>query len=59
MELEELLHKAIKVEQRLKSRGKSKCSSSSGSSWKSDWKGYETTTRTEEEVKNQESDVVS
>ena len=59
VELEELLHKAIKVEQRLKSRGKSKYSSSSGSSWKSDWKESKTTTKTEEEVKSEESDVVS
>jgi len=56
VEMEELLHKAIKVEKQLKSGGKSKRGSSSGSYWKSDWRERKSTSKSEDESKVKESE---
>ena len=56
VEMEELLHRAIKVEKQLKSRRESKYGSSSGSSWKSDWKDHRSASKLEDGVKVKESE---
>ncbi|KAJ4705053.1 Transposon Ty3-I Gag-Pol polyprotein [Melia azedarach] len=58
VEMEELLHKAIKVEKQLKSK-EFKSSSASSSSWKSKWKDNKVTLKTNEETKQKDSIVVS
>src|SRR5262249_43238073 len=55
VEMEELLHKAIKVEKQLRPGGKSKHGSSSGSYWKSDWRERKSTSKSEDELKVKES----
>jgi len=57
VEMEELEHKAIKVEKQFKPRRKPKYgSSSSGSSWKSDRKDHKSASKLEDDVKVEESE---
>ncbi|RDX97024.1 hypothetical protein CR513_20255, partial [Mucuna pruriens] len=51
MEIEDLLHKAIQVERKLKSKSSSKFASSSRSSWRSNWKNNKVVTNPKEDVK--------
>ncbi|KAJ4715124.1 Zinc finger, CCHC-type [Melia azedarach] len=58
VEMEELLHKAIKVEKQIKSKG-FRFGSASSSSWKSNWKDNKVTSKPKEEPKRKDSIVVS
>lgn len=58
VEMEELLHKAIKIEKQLKSK-KSRYGSSSSSTWKSNWKDHKSATKSKEEAKPKDSVVVA
>ncbi|KAJ4702912.1 Retrovirus-related Pol polyprotein from transposon 17.6 [Melia azedarach] len=58
VEMEELLHKAIKVEKQIKSK-KFRFGSASSSSWKSNWKDNKVTSKPKEEPKQKDSIVVS
>ncbi|KAJ4708851.1 Mutant gag-pol polyprotein [Melia azedarach] len=58
VEMEELLHKSIKVEKQLKSK-EFRCGSASNSSWKSKWKDNKVTSKTNEEAKQNDSIVIS
>ncbi|KAJ4723247.1 Retrovirus-related Pol polyprotein from transposon 17.6 [Melia azedarach] len=58
VEMEELLHKAIKVEKQIKSK-EFKFGSASSSSWKSNWKDNKVTSKPKEEPKQKDSIVVS
>src|SRR5262249_31999054 len=51
VDIEELLHKAIKVEKQLKSKGSSKYGATSQSSWKSTWKKDNKESKPKEDVK--------
>jgi len=57
VEMEELLHKAIKVEKQIKSR-RSKSGLTSSSSWKSNWKDNKAASKTKEEAKPKDSVVI-
>ena len=51
VDMEELLHRAIKVEKQLKYRGTSKSGVTSNSPWKSNWKKSTTDSKPKEDVK--------
>ncbi|KAJ4717045.1 Mutant gag-pol polyprotein [Melia azedarach] len=58
VEMEELLHKSIKVEKQLKSK-EFRFGSASNSSWKSKWKDNKVTSKTNEEAKQKDSITIS
>ncbi|KAJ4717044.1 Retrovirus-related Pol polyprotein from transposon 17.6 [Melia azedarach] len=58
MEMEELLHKAIKVEKQIKSK-EFRFGSASSSSWKSNWKDNKVTSKPKDEPKQKDSIIVS
>lgn len=57
VEMEELLHEAIKVEKQIKSRGV-RFGSSSSSSWKSNWKNNKTPSKEKKVAKPKDSVVL-
>ncbi|KAJ4715125.1 Transposon Ty3-I Gag-Pol polyprotein [Melia azedarach] len=58
VEMEELLHKSIKVQKQLKSK-EFRFGSASNSSWKSKWKDNKVTPKTNEEAKQKDSITIS
>ncbi|RDX69781.1 hypothetical protein CR513_51060, partial [Mucuna pruriens] len=59
MEIEDLLHKAIKVERKLKSKSSSIFASSSSPSWRSNWKNSTVVTNPKEDVVAKYSNALS
>ncbi|XP_038986478.1 uncharacterized protein LOC120111977 [Phoenix dactylifera] len=58
VEMEELLHKAIKIEKQIKSKG-SKSGLASSSTWKSNWKDNKSASKTKEDAKPKDSVAIS
>ena len=52
VDVEELLHKVVKVEKQLKNKGASKSVATSSSSWKSNWKKNTTDLKPKEDMKD-------